>query len=124
MSDWSVLKLDYETPHFLLSLYAGNEKNLRTLEEKLDIQVITRDGWISFKGAKEKALKAQRLFEDLEKVIRGGSSISSVSFLVTCRRKSPLIYARSMTLFQICYSPPMPKNGWKMALSKSHLWHI
>ncbi len=80
MSDWSVLKLDYETPHFLLSLYAGNEKNLRILEEKLNIQVITRDGWISFKGAEEKSLTAQRLFEDLEKVIRGGSSISDQEF--------------------------------------------
>jgi len=80
MSEQSVLKLDYETPHFLLSLYAGDEANLRYLEEALNIKVITRDGWITFKGSGEAINTAKQLFEDLEKVQRNSGIISSRDF--------------------------------------------
>ena len=80
MSEWSILKLDYETPHFLLSLYAEDEANLRLLGQTLDLKVITRDGWISFNGDNENLELAKQFFTDLENVIRAGGTVTSQDF--------------------------------------------
>jgi len=74
------LKIEFETPHFLLSLYGGNEKNLRYLEEKLSIKVVTRDGWIVFRGREAELEITKTLFKDLEQVARSGTEISDRDF--------------------------------------------
>ncbi len=81
MSEQATLKLEYETPHALLAMYASNEANLRHLESKLSIRVITREGWITFTGAEEALEIAQHLFDDLEKVLRAGGEITSGDFV-------------------------------------------
>ena len=81
MSEQATLKLEYETPHTLLAMYASNEANLRHLESKLSIRVITREGWITFTGAEEALEIAQHLFDDLEKVLRAGGEITSGDFV-------------------------------------------
>ena len=81
MSEQATLKLEYETPHALLAMYASNEANLRHLESKLSIRVITREGWITFTGAEDALEIAQHLFDDLEKVLRAGGEITSGDFV-------------------------------------------
>ena len=76
------LKLEYETPQFLHSLYAGKEQNLRFLEEKLRIKVVTRDGWISFTGEETKLSLVKSLFQDLEKTLRRGTEIKDRDFQI------------------------------------------
>jgi len=80
MSAWSVLKLDYETPHFLHSLYAEDEKNLKIVEERLGVKIISREGWITFRGNSDRLEKAKALFQDLENVVRSGGSVSTQDF--------------------------------------------
>lgn len=74
------LKLEYETPMFLHSLYAGAEANLRYLESKLDLRVVTRDGWITFRGAEEHLEIAKSLFKDLEQTVRHGIEVNDRDF--------------------------------------------
>ena len=38
------LKLEFETPQFLHSLFANNPRELRYLERQLGVRTVTRDG--------------------------------------------------------------------------------
>ena len=40
------LKLEFETPQFLHSLFANDPLELRYLERVLGVRAVTRDGWI------------------------------------------------------------------------------
>ncbi len=74
------LKLEYETPQFLHSLFANDPREVRYLEETLGIRAVTREGWILFSGPKESLERAQRLFADLEEARRGGATIGARDF--------------------------------------------
>ena len=76
----SEIRLDYESPHFLQSLFAGDTTLLKTLERRLNITVTTRDGWLRFAGDKVAIEKARRIFEQLEKARREGSVITAHTF--------------------------------------------
>ena len=69
------LKLEFETPHFLHSLFANDPREVRYVEEKLGVRAVTRDGWILFSGPRGALQKARELFADLEETRRGGTSI-------------------------------------------------
>lgn len=74
------LKLEFETPQFLHSLFANDAREMRYLEEKLKIRAVTRDGWILFSGPREGLEKAKRLFSELEESKRGGGVIEVRDF--------------------------------------------
>ncbi len=74
------LKLEFETPQFLLALYGSNEENLHYLADKLGIRVVTRDGWINFKGEQAALYTAKALFKDLEETVRAGTDIANRDF--------------------------------------------
>jgi phosphate starvation-inducible protein PhoH and related proteins len=76
----SEIRLDYESPYFLQSLFAGDAALLKTLERRLNITVTTRDGWLRFAGAKAAIEKARTIFEQLEKARREGSVITDHTF--------------------------------------------
>ncbi len=78
--DLSELKLEYETPQFLHALYAESEENLRKLEERLGVKIVTRDGWISFQGTKDVLKIIKVLFSDLENTVRNGAEIKERDF--------------------------------------------
>ena len=44
------LKLEFETPQFLHSLFADDPREVSYIEEKLGVRVVTREGWILFMG--------------------------------------------------------------------------
>lgn len=74
------VKLEFDTPQFLHSLFANDPKNLGYLETALHIRAITRDGWVLLGGALENVEKAKRVFLDLEQARRNGADISSRDF--------------------------------------------
>lgn len=75
-----ILRLEYDSPHFLQELFANDRGNLLYLETSLGIKVITRDGWISFTGQQPGITLAGKIFADLEAARRNGSQISSRDF--------------------------------------------
>ncbi|MDA0766052.1 MAG: PhoH family protein [Verrucomicrobia bacterium] len=74
------LKLEFETPQFLQSLFANDFKELRYLEEALRLRVVSREGWILLSGAPDQVEKGRKLFGDLEEARRGGAEFTGQSF--------------------------------------------
>lgn len=74
------LKLEFETPQFLQSLFANDFTELRYLEEQLDLRIVSREGWLLMSGAAEQLERGKKLFGELEDARRGGAAISSRTF--------------------------------------------
>jgi len=74
------LKLEFETPQFLHSLFADDLANLALLESELDVRAVTRDGWILLSGETAAVEIARVVFADLEQARRQGARIDSRSF--------------------------------------------
>ncbi len=74
------IKLEFDTPQFLHSLFANDLKNLGILESFLGVKAVTRDGWITLAGEKEAVKKAQLVFADLEAAQRNGGFIDARAF--------------------------------------------
>lgn len=74
------LKLEFETPQFLHSLFANDAQEIPYLEEALGVRVVTRDGWILFSGPRGGLEKAKKLFAELEDAKREGAAIEPRDF--------------------------------------------
>jgi phosphate starvation-inducible PhoH-like protein len=74
------LKLEFETPQFLQSLFANDFRQLRYVEKVLGLRVVSRDGWLLMSGAPEALEKGRVLFADLEEARRGGAEFSDRAF--------------------------------------------
>lgn len=74
------LKLEYETPQFLHSLLAEDDRNLAYLEERLGVKSVTRDGWVRVTGPGAAVARAREVFDDLETARRAGRHIESRDF--------------------------------------------
>ena len=74
------LKLEFETPHFLHSLFANDPREVSYIEKALGLRVVTRDGWILFSGPRTGLGMAKTLFADLEQARRSGVTIERRDF--------------------------------------------
>ncbi len=72
--------LEYETPHFLQSLFAGDLALLKALEQEAGIRITTREGWIKFQGAENGVATGKSVFAQLEKARRRGTDINEHFF--------------------------------------------
>ena len=74
------IRLEFDTPQFLHSLFAGDLKNLAYLDSKLGIKSVTREGWITFSGPPASLDRARAVFSDLENARRNGREIETRDF--------------------------------------------
>ncbi|MFT6863758.1 MAG: phosphate starvation-inducible PhoH-like protein [Akkermansiaceae bacterium] len=74
------IKLEYESAHFLQSLFGYDEKGLRYLEGKAQVQVVTRDGWLRAHGSEQSCELVEKVFADLEEARRNGGEITAREF--------------------------------------------
>jgi phosphate starvation-inducible PhoH-like protein len=74
------IRLDFETPQFLHSLFANEAKNLGYLEERLAVKTVTRDGWVTIAGEPAALGRARAVFDDLEAARRHGGRIEARDF--------------------------------------------
>lgn len=74
------LKLEYETPNFLHSLFGHDEAALRYLEDQVNVKIVTRDAWVLVRGSVDDCDYVKRVFSDLEEARRGGATLTSRDF--------------------------------------------
>ena len=74
------IKLEFDTPQFLHSLFANEPKNLAYLEAGIGVKIVARDGWVQISGNAPKVGLARAVFADLENAQRKGSRIESRDF--------------------------------------------
>ncbi len=74
------IRLDFETPQFLHSLFANEARHLGYLEELLTVKTVTRDGWVTITGEPTALSRARAVFEDLETARRNGRRIEARDF--------------------------------------------
>jgi phosphate starvation-inducible PhoH-like protein len=72
--------LEYETPHFLQSLFAHDLALLKLLEKESGVRITTRDGWVKLQGEEERVAGVRRVFGELEKARRKGTEINTHMF--------------------------------------------
>lgn len=80
MTEEHQIKLEYESAHFLQSLFGHEEKELRYLEETAKVRLVTRDGWMEVRGPKEGCSLVKEIFADLEEARRNGGEVTSRGF--------------------------------------------
>jgi len=76
MSD-AELFLEYETAHFLHSLFGHDLKAIEDLAHKLELDWSSRDGWIKFSGESAKLELVKKVLEDLEQARRKGVELKA-----------------------------------------------
>lgn len=74
------IKLEFDTPQFLHSLFANDPKNLSYLEAALGVKAVARDGWILLSGEAAAVERARAVFADLENARRMGGTIEPRDF--------------------------------------------
>jgi phosphate starvation-inducible PhoH-like protein len=72
--------LQFENGRALQNLYANDLRLLQALEEKLDLKVTTRDGWLRLEGERNNIEKARQLFGQLEAARQRGMQIHRHEF--------------------------------------------
>jgi phosphate starvation-inducible PhoH-like protein len=72
--------LQFENGRALQNLYANDLRLLQALDEKLDVKVTTRDGWLRLEGERNNIEKARQLFGQLEAARQRGMQIHRHEF--------------------------------------------
>jgi len=102
--------LEYETPHFLQSLFAGDLALLKALEKETGVRITTREGWIRLQGEEESVATAKRVFEQLERARRRGTDINEHFFRFAIENAANEKHSgerpRDATGFEPATSPP------------------
>lgn len=68
--------LEFESPHFLHSLFAEDHGLLREMGETLGVTVTTRDAWVRLDGDEGGLDLGEAVFHDLERARRSGGAIT------------------------------------------------
>lgn len=71
----------FQNPRFLNQLYCGNEDNLTQLEKTLDVQVVTREEWLTVEGREEDVARAEALIDLLQEGRNQGLAVNNADFL-------------------------------------------
>ena len=73
-------RLEFESPHFLQSLFGNDVGLLKRMEEAFLVRLTTRDAWVKIEGEEPAIEKAREVFRRLEKVRRDGTEIGKHVF--------------------------------------------
>ena len=90
--------IEFESPHFLHSLFADDLGMLKEMSEKLGITVTTRDAWVKLEGNEEGITAGQAVFADLEKARRRGGAITPHSFRYAMKAAAKMSESKESTV--------------------------
>jgi phosphate starvation-inducible PhoH-like protein len=109
--------LQFESARALETLYAGDLKLLKSLEDSLGVKVTTREGWVKLEGEPEQLDRAQRVFDQLEQARKNGVDIRKHEFnyaldSVTGSRADNLSDVTDVKIVTSARKPPIvPRTG-------------
>ncbi len=113
--------IQFETPHFLQSLFANDQSLLKILEQQIPVTITTRDNWVKLQGEKEAVDQAEEVFQHLESARRKGVDITEHSFQyavdsVASKNDQPSIddLSEMRLLGSASKAPVMPKTPGQM----------
>jgi phosphate starvation-inducible protein PhoH len=86
--DHQTITWEFENAHSLHKIYAQDEGLLRTMEQVLDIMIVTRDGWFQVDGTPGSIKKVQHVIERLMALQTCGMKIGKDEFLETLQDAS------------------------------------
>lgn len=72
--------LHYESARQAQQLFNNDPKNLKLLEEELDLKVTSREGWIKLEGDAPNIERARHVLQYLENTIKAGSPVRNREF--------------------------------------------
>ncbi len=72
--------LHYETARHAQQLFNNDPKNLKLLEDQLEIKATSREGWIKLEGKEEAIERAKQIFQYLEGTIKSGAPVRNREF--------------------------------------------
>ncbi len=117
--------LEFESPHFLQSLFANDFSLLKVLESAFALKVTTRDGWMKFDGKQEDVARAKQVFRELESARRKGAEISKHVFqfaveTVSRGGEGGIVDLMSCRMLGSATKPPVvPKTAGQLAYVQS-----
>ncbi len=102
--------LEFENGRAVQALYGNDLKLIKDLEERLAVRITTREGWIRIEGEESGVEKARRVFEQLDRVHRGGMPVGRPEFNYALRSElNPNIGALDELLdAKVVFSPRRP----------------
>lgn len=74
------LTLEFENARALQAVYGGDEKLLRELEKRLQVRIVTREGWLRIEGENGNVARAKRVFDQLQDATKKGLVIRRHEF--------------------------------------------
>lgn len=72
--------LHYETARQAQQLFNSDPKNLKLLEEQLEVKATSREGWIKLEGEAEAIERAKEVFQYLEGTLKSGAPVRNREF--------------------------------------------
>jgi phosphate starvation-inducible protein PhoH and related proteins len=72
--------LHYENARFTQQLYNNDPKNLKLLEDQLNVKATSREGWIKLEGPDEGVDRAKHVFSYLETTLKAGAPVRNREF--------------------------------------------
>ncbi|HOW66441.1 MAG TPA: PhoH family protein [Candidatus Paceibacterota bacterium] len=72
--------LHFETARLAQQLFNNDVRNLRAIEEQLQVRATAREGWIQLDGSAEGIVQARQLFQQLEASIKAGTPVRNRDF--------------------------------------------
>lgn len=79
----SKIKVEFENGRLAHSLYCNDEKNLRIIERKLNVKVVSRDNTFILQGSEEDIKKTESLLKELHELKQNRTKIDQSVFLYT-----------------------------------------
>jgi phosphate starvation-inducible PhoH-like protein len=72
--------LHYETARHAQQLFNNDPKNLKLLEEQLEVKATSREGWIKLEGEQGAIERAKEMFQYLEGTLKAGAPVRNREF--------------------------------------------
>lgn len=72
--------LHYENARFTQQLYNSDPKNLKLLEDQLNVKATSREGWIKLEGSTDSVERAKHVFSYLENTLKSGVPVRNREF--------------------------------------------
>ena len=72
--------IHFENARLVQQLFAGDPRNLQTMEERLGVKATSREGWIKLDGEAEAVERAKSFFQLLENSVKAGSNLRTRDF--------------------------------------------